>query len=278
MCFIHECISKKLNDSRPKRYSKDDACRESETTIEKVRFCPENIETFNIRSKKKSCIRYQTCAGQQLVYHCVRNGGSLVEVCAPRSLITGGYCPYYEKGLGRVIEDYRNQCKMCPFQYHSNNSSEYSECVFTPVINEDSDEQTSANANIETKIHPCSTNSGINIVGCEDFKKKDWDLATEVSRNRTEYETDKKDREKHDQTFTYVIISAVVLMCTCSVILFKYVRKSSTTFCFKHKHGLNHNNVKQGSLKSQCIYDPMYLDSNEAMVVESEYASFRHEL
>lgn len=56
-----------------------------------------------------------------------------------------------------------------------------SECVFTPVINEDSGEQTSpANTNIETKIIPCSTQNGINIPGCDDLKKNDSDLAIEV--------------------------------------------------------------------------------------------------
>lgn len=68
-----------------------DACQESETTIERVNVCPENIETFNKRSIKKNCSRYQTCSGHHLFYHCVMNGGGLVEVCAPRSPITGIY-------------------------------------------------------------------------------------------------------------------------------------------------------------------------------------------
>lgn len=68
-----------------------DICHESLTTIEKVDICPQNIEILNRRSIKKNCSRYQSCTEDQLVYHCVMNGGGLVEVCAPRSLITGTY-------------------------------------------------------------------------------------------------------------------------------------------------------------------------------------------
>lgn len=76
-----------LNDS----LQQDDTCHESKTTIEKVDNCPQNIEILNRRSIKKNCSRHQTCTGDRLVYHCVMNGGGLVEVCAPRSLITGTY-------------------------------------------------------------------------------------------------------------------------------------------------------------------------------------------
>lgn len=236
VCYLHVCISKPLT-SRPKRYTEEDVCHESQTTVNYVTVCHEYIETLNKRSNEKNCSRYQPCAGEQLVYHCVRNGGGLVEVCAPRSLITGGFCAYYEKALGRVIENYRSRCKMCPFQYESDNSFENSECVTSSVTSEDSSEQTSpANGNIhETKNKPCSTNNGTYYGECEGLKKKDSDLATKVSRNKTEYETSKLvvmsgdiipkiDRKKHDgQIVNYIISSTVnVVLLMCLVIIFTY--------------------------------------------------------
>lgn len=76
-----------MNDS----LQQDDICLESQTTIEKVDICPQNIEILNRRLIEKNCSRHQPCTGDPLVYHCVMNGGGLVEVCAPRSLITGTY-------------------------------------------------------------------------------------------------------------------------------------------------------------------------------------------
>lgn len=69
----------------------DDACHESKTTVKKVQVCPVNVEAFKKRSTEKNCSMYQQCAQGPLVYHCVRNGGRLVEVCTPRTLITGIY-------------------------------------------------------------------------------------------------------------------------------------------------------------------------------------------
>lgn len=31
----------------------------------------------------------------------------------------GRCCAYYDKSLGRVIEDYNNRCSLCPFKYQS---------------------------------------------------------------------------------------------------------------------------------------------------------------
>lgn len=281
VCFLHVCISKPLTASRPKRYTEEDVCHESQTTVKHVTVCHENIETLNKRSNEKNCSRYQPCAGQQLVYHCVRNGGGLVEVCAPRSLITGGFCAYYEKELGRVIENYRNRCKMCPFQYLSDNSFENSECVTSSVTNEDSSEQTSpANGSIhETKNRPCSTNNGTYFAECEGLKKKDSDLAIKVSRIKTEYETSKSvvmsgdiiskiDRKKHDgQIVNYIIASTVHVLLICLVVIFAYyAKKCFDKFCFAYDE--NQTEV-ENDLKTLCN-DETYSETNEAMNLEEK--------
>lgn len=269
MCFLHVCISRTLTDSRQKRYTEADICYESRTTIEKVDICPQHIEKLNRRSIKKNCSRHQSCTDDPLVYHCVTNGGGLVEVCAPRSLITGRFCPYYEKGLGRVIENKRKRCIMCPFQYHSDGYFKNSECIPASVAKEGSSGQSSSiNVNITTpKPHPSSTNKGISIV--EGLGKHDSIFPFEVVGKHTEYGfndesvasgTDlrnRQDTEKHtDQNDTDIIVLVVVIsICSClvlgiSLICFFRVK----TVCLMFKGGQKHINIHK-DLKEPQVTD-----------------------
>lgn len=50
--------------------------------------CPKNDSLFQERSRRKNCKTLPQCTGEPLVYHCVRFREELVEVCAPRGLIT----------------------------------------------------------------------------------------------------------------------------------------------------------------------------------------------
>lgn len=70
-------------------YQQNDICLESKKTLEKVTKCPTDDNTFKERSQKKNCTTRSTCAGEPLFYHCVISEGMIVEVCAPRTLITG---------------------------------------------------------------------------------------------------------------------------------------------------------------------------------------------
>lgn len=70
-------------------FQQGDTCLESKKTLEKVSTCPTNDNAFKERSEKKNCNIFPTCAGKPLFYHCVISEGMLVEVCAPRTLITG---------------------------------------------------------------------------------------------------------------------------------------------------------------------------------------------
>lgn len=131
--FLQECISKALNSGRQKRYTEGDTCLESKKTLKKVSTCPTNKKAFEERSEKKNCNMNSTCAGKSLVYHCVMSKGMLIEVCAPRALITGRCCPFYHEKLGRVMEDFNNMCPECPFQYKSDQFVINSECVKTGI-------------------------------------------------------------------------------------------------------------------------------------------------
>lgn len=271
MCFLHFCIlciSKTLNESRQKRYTEDDICHESNTTIEKVDICPPNIEILNRRSIKKNCSRHQTCTGDRLVYHCVMNGGGLVEVCAPRSLITGRFCPYYEKGLGRVIENIRKHCITCPFQYHSDEYLKNPECIPASATKEGSSEQKSSiNANITTsKPNPSGTNKGVFIV--ESLGENISIFSFEVIGKNSEHGLEdgsvasgenirKQKKEKHtDQNDTYIIVS-VISICFCLVLwssLTYLFRKRLQAFCPMHKdYQKQFNDLYSGSCEPMII-------------------------
>lgn len=66
-----------------------DICSETNNTLGFVSQCPKNDSLFQERSRRKNCKTLPQCIGEPLVYHCVRFREELVEVCAPRGLITG---------------------------------------------------------------------------------------------------------------------------------------------------------------------------------------------
>lgn len=285
MCFLHFCISKTLNESRQKRYTEDDICHESKTTIEKVDICPQNVEILNRRSIEKNCSRHQTCTGDRLVYHCVMNGGGLVEVCAPRSLITGRFCPYYEKGLGRVIENIRKPCITCPFQYHSDEYLKNPECIPAYATKEGSSEQKSSiNANITTsKPNPSGTNKGVFIVEShgENISIFSFEVIGKNSKHGLEDESvasgeniRKQEKEKHtDQNDTYIIVS-VISICSCLVLLSSltyFFRIRLKVFCSMHEDEQKHINIQKDSKEPQ--FNDLCSESCEPMIIKKEYAS-----
>ena len=59
--------------------------------LQNVTHCPHNNDTLQERSWKKMCHTFPKCKGETLVYHCVKYKNNLVEVCAPKGLITGNF-------------------------------------------------------------------------------------------------------------------------------------------------------------------------------------------
>lgn len=68
---------------------KEDVCKETNKTIKKLKSFPENYIISQEQMQKNICDNLPKCNGEQLIYHCVRYKAYLVEVCAPRRLITG---------------------------------------------------------------------------------------------------------------------------------------------------------------------------------------------
>lgn len=116
---------------RQKRFSKEEVCHEANATLAIVPSCPENDIMYQKRSKRKMCESYPKCLGEPLVYHCVRSKESLVEVCAPNGPIVGSCCAVFDRGVGRVVEDYSSTCTECPFKYQSVDCRNYSSCLDT---------------------------------------------------------------------------------------------------------------------------------------------------
>lgn len=124
---------KALPNHRPKRLTKEDICHETNKTFEIVDSCPENDVVLQKRSEKKKCSSASPCHGEPLVYHCLRFETKLGEVCSPVRLIKGSCCVEFNRGIGRVIEDFTSSCPECPFVYNSNMAHKYHSCVKTPT-------------------------------------------------------------------------------------------------------------------------------------------------
>lgn len=114
---------------RTKRFTKSDICHGTFATLETVERCPRNATDIERRSRGKKCDINSPCQEDPSVYHCVRYEDRLVEVCAPRGLITGNCCAVFNRGVGRVVEDYNKPCSECPFKYQSADSVRYNTCI-----------------------------------------------------------------------------------------------------------------------------------------------------
>lgn len=151
---------------RQKRFSNEQICHGTNSTVVKVQICPENTTIFKKLSEKKMCDTYPKCLGEPLVYHCVRYNGYFVEVCAPNRLIVGSCCPVFDKGIGLVIEDYKRPCPECPFKYQSANGLQYPTCFlnFTQSTNRKSRTTTpSDDADCTHKSNNCTESSNLQI-------------------------------------------------------------------------------------------------------------------
>lgn len=123
-----QCVRTTTNH-RLKRLTEEDVCKETNRTIEPLQNFPVSYTILQERMQQKKCDNLPKCNGEVLVYHCVRYNHDLVEVCAPRRLITGSYCAVFDNGIGRVIEDFSRPCSECPFKYPSADAMNYSSCM-----------------------------------------------------------------------------------------------------------------------------------------------------
>lgn len=267
LCFLHACISNTLRIGHKQRYTEEDICLESKETVKEVKECPNDSTTFMERSNKKNCRMYPKCAGESLAYHCVRSGESFVQVCAPITTITGRCCAYYDKSLGRVIEDYHNRCSLCPFKYPSDKSFEYIECVKTN--NDETSEQTTpANANLtvtDNMQEPCDAKNSAECEG--DYKQNSTNNITRTTLTNETSEHNCPKQRKDDSNYIICIESAticscLVIACICTYRYQNRLRKDCTAFWdwLKNIMGLSkpqtnetiHRECREAMIKDEC--------------------------
>lgn len=156
LCLSLQCV-RTMKIHRLKRLTEEDVCKETNKTIEPLQSFPVTYTIFQERMQQKKCENLPKCNGEVLVYHCVRYNDDLVEVCAPRRLITGSYCAVFDNGIGRVIEDFSRPCLECPFKYPSADAMNYSSCMNKEKmqISSPTSSNTSSTRIIGTTGSPC---------------------------------------------------------------------------------------------------------------------------
>lgn len=114
------------------------SCEESASTVQIVKRCPTDSESWKMAAKNMNCEAIkQNCSQSSnrhhFQYHCVINAWMNVtlEVCAPNRTIFG-YCTEYNI-MGRVIqENYHADCRNldppCPSFYNSAEAYKYQSC------------------------------------------------------------------------------------------------------------------------------------------------------
>ncbi|XP_078316088.1 uncharacterized protein LOC144620147 isoform X2 [Crassostrea virginica] len=229
--------------NRGKRFTKEDKCYGSAKSMDVVYDCPKNTKALQERAARKNCQIYPSCQNEPLVFHCVRYTDSLVEVCAPRGLITGGCCAQFEIGIGRVVEDYSKPCLECQFHYYSNDSFMYSTCL---EIAPKAASLTSELFNKETRVvelntllqshKPCDTKTRVKrFANCKNDQLTTtstlgWFFLTKSTENKTKQASSAESTE-NGQYHVYIsalvptvlIVIGVVLFCTYRYKYSKYM-------------------------------------------------------
>nr|XP_022286769.1 uncharacterized protein LOC111099673 isoform X2 [Crassostrea virginica] len=187
----------------------ENVCNASLITLELVEYCPRNSTSLQNRLISKKCSDFSSCNNERLVYHCVRSEDSLVEVCAPEGHIIGHTCPLFDRGLGRVIEDFNTPCKECPFHYRSNMSFMYAECgnhTFKVNVTVDVDKGNDSclpESNRVKRHNPCNNTTNTRF-------QNTIETTENVSENVTELTSSKK--EENQQRFPVFILPATLVV------------------------------------------------------------------
>lgn len=231
-----QCVRTTTNH-RLKRLTEEDVCKETNKTIEPLQNFPVSYTILQERMQQKKCDNLPKCNGEDLVYHCVRYNHDLVEVCAPRRLITGSYCAVFDIGIGRVIEDFSRPCSECPFKYPSADAMNYSSCmkkekmqISSPTSNKTS--STGTKKIIGTTGSPCCDGSRCKRTAKGCAKNKSTSLVVITNENHPTREEEieqkkrggkrtnwlhligrQKDYQRHNQTFDMHCRNRISKLC-----------------------------------------------------------------
>lgn len=268
LCFLHVGSSFTLNFGRQKRYTEKDICLESIPTVKQVKICPPNIDTLKERSSKKNCESHLPCGGKPLVYHCVAFDGMLVEVCAPRSLITGRCCTFYDQGLGRVIEDFNRPCFYCPFQYNSDECTKNQECSESIGTKEDPSEQTTFpdSTNLfKTTTKPRTTTNGIIVGDYEGRYNQDLAIVDAKTNVTSVNETLERPIQEDNDGLIYVFITVTALIALCSFLIYCFRNRFTFTWC-TCKDGQKKKNLKLKETNLSSHYGGLMFEESKEVI------------
>lgn len=223
LCFILLNEGRAIDINRMKRFTKSDICHGTFATLEPVENCPKNETDKEGRSREKMCDTYSPCKEDPLVYHCVRYEDRLVEVCAPSGLITGNCCAVFNRGVGRVVEDYNKPCSECPFKYQSADSIRYTTCIepmAKPQTHQINKESTTPTEKFESCCNAQRSNrdatccSKVNI--SRNVNKGTDVLITKAKRG---YQPASSEKEQNFPTEETVTIIVLLLFVCCLTLL-----------------------------------------------------------
>lgn len=232
-----------------KRYTEEDICQGTEKTLVRVSACPTNSTMFSERSHKKNCDNFPKCMEQQLAYHCVKFKEHFVEVCAPKSYIRGRCCAQYDRGLGRVIEDFKKRCRKCPVQYFSN---DYEQAALCARITSDCEGK-------GTRIKRDCLEGGKH----NSIDKIDTVITQNVTTsNQTDIKKKENNKEQLDVAIIVPLLVSVIILLLAITITIYCQRKNIKKMCIVTIGGMK--NVKENQNKpSLQITDLVLLENDE---------------
>lgn len=273
LCFVTSSIDfslVKTNSIRlRKRYTEDDICHETIKTLKEVPNCPTHYEDFKNRSIEMNCKRFPGCKGQKFFYHCVMSEDKFVEVCAPRSFITGQCCALYDKGLGRIVEDYNRLCAECPVQYESDDYEKTSSCVESNKAeksNKTLEENTSTPNKSKCHEHGDRVKRS---AGCEDGEAQITTIGSQESSTNIVIESNQtngvnSEINDHTEFSVHIVVPVVIviLVVLLALVIAYHYRKRLKAICLVSKDGLKNvkDNQKRHTLR---IMDTTLLETTE---------------
>lgn len=201
-----------------------DICHDTQQTVQQVTTCPENEKSYLQRSKSKQCDNYPPCMGKPLVYHCIRYEGDLVEVCSPRTKITGGFCAKFDKSVGRVVEDLSLTCSECPNNY---DSDDYSKCVITTKKKSTFQTPIRQTADSSTTLHK------LDKASTEDAYCDEQSCPNEPIKTSTEI-SDQGQVDKYDTTYFFVF-TLVFVICLVGIMCYRRNKRTDQTLSIKEQ-------------------------------------------
>lgn len=246
ICFMDLYLVNTKTIRLQKRYTEEDICHGTEQTLVIVSACPTNSTMFSERSHKKNCDNFPKCMEQQLAYHCVKLKEDFVEVCAPKSYIRGRCCALYDRGLGRVIEDFKKRCDECPVQYLSN---DYEQAALCARI-------TSKCEGKGTRIKRDCLEGGKH----DSTDKINTVIAQNLTSNQTDIKNNENNKEQLDVSIIVPLVVSVIILLLAITIYCQ--RKNIKRICIVTIGGMK--NVKENQNKpSLQITDQVLLENDE---------------